>query len=245
MALAMVTITSGCLGANRIFLAMCPLRLLLGERNGGGHDRDLADDPRGVALAGRVLDQPRVAGAEHVLGAVAEPDLELPLQDDHELPPRRGVPVEEAAHRPHAERDLRGRQPLEPVGFLVDVDRLDAPLPVGAGVEPERSHGVLPVARDASIRGRWPTRDRGRPPTPSTPSGCACTTWTGAIRPSRRCCSFTAAATIAATGTGRRRRCGMTGTSSRPTAADTATARGPPQRTPRRPATARRAPAAP
>src|SRR5204863_9017212 len=207
MALAMVTITSGCLGANRIFLAMCPLRLLLDERNGGGHDRDLADDPRGVALAGRVLDQPCVAGAEHVLGAVAQADLELPLQDDHELPARRRVPVEEAADRPHAERDLRGRQSLEPVGLLVDVDRLDAPLPVGAGVEPERSHGALPVARDASIRGRWPTRDRGRPPTRTSPSGCACTTSTGGIPTSRRCCSSTAGATTAATGTGRPRRC--------------------------------------
>src|SRR3954469_18191013 len=112
MDFAISMMTGGCLGANRIFLAMGPL-LLLSERDGGGHDRDLADDPRGVALAGRVLDQPRVAGAEHVLGAIAEPDLELALQDDHELPPRRRVPVEEAADRPHAERDLRGRQPLE------------------------------------------------------------------------------------------------------------------------------------
>src|ERR687887_2016675 len=147
MALAMVTITSGCLGANRIFVAMMVSVSLLGERDGGRHDGNVADDARGVALTGRVLDQPRVPGAEHVLGAVAEADLELALQDDDELPARRRVPVERPADRPDVEGDLRRGQALEPVGLLVDVDPVDAPLPVGAGVEPERSHGILPRPR--------------------------------------------------------------------------------------------------
>src|SRR6185436_6363615 len=124
-----VRITSGWFGAKRIFLAMA-ITSLLGERNRRGHHRHLADHARGVALARGVLDQPRVTGTEHVLGAVAQPDLELARQDDDELAARGWMPVEESAHRPHAEGDLRRRQPLEPVLFLHDVDRLDAPLPI-------------------------------------------------------------------------------------------------------------------
>src|SRR5690349_2220931 len=103
MDFAISTITGGCLGANRIFLAIEALLLLLRERNGGGHHRDVAHDLGGVTLAGGVLDQARVAGTEHVLGAVAEPDLELALQDDDELAARCRVPVERAADGPYVE----------------------------------------------------------------------------------------------------------------------------------------------
>src|SRR4029450_1768570 len=72
---------SGCLGENRILGAIVissGLRgSLLSERDGGGHHRHLAHHTRGVTLPGGVLDQSRVAGSEHVLGAVTEPDLEL------------------------------------------------------------------------------------------------------------------------------------------------------------------------
>src|SRR4029453_6402427 len=54
---------------------------------------------------------------------------------------------EEPPHRPYAERDLRGRQALEPVGLFLDVDRLDAPLAIRPGVEPERSHARPPWRR--------------------------------------------------------------------------------------------------
>src|SRR5882724_1627341 len=111
---AMSRMTGGCLGAKRILVAMA-VTSLLGERNGRGHHGILADDARGVALAGGVLHETRIAGTEDVLGAVAQPDLELALQDHDELPPRRRVPVQEPPDRPDAERDLRGRQPLEPV----------------------------------------------------------------------------------------------------------------------------------
>src|SRR5439155_925240 len=80
--------------------------------NRRGEHRIVAEDARGVAFAGRVLDQAGVAGAEDVLGAVAQPDLELAGQDDHELAPRRRMPVDELTARPLAERDLRGRYSL-------------------------------------------------------------------------------------------------------------------------------------
>src|SRR5262245_22237949 len=101
---------SGCLGENRILggivISSGLGASLLSERDRGGHYRHLAHHARGMTLPGGVLDQARVAGTEHVLRAVAEPDLELAGQDDHELSPRRRVPVEESSHRPHAERDL-------------------------------------------------------------------------------------------------------------------------------------------
>src|SRR6185436_6770422 len=80
---------SGGLGENRILGAIVissGLRgSLLSERDRGGDHRHLAHHSRGVALPGGVLDQAGVAGTEHVLGAVAEPHLELAGQDDHEL----------------------------------------------------------------------------------------------------------------------------------------------------------------
>src|SRR6185369_4672645 len=142
---AIVRITSGWLGAKRIFLAIS-VTSLLGERNRRGHHGLLADHARGVALTGGVLDQARIAGTEHVLGAVAQPDLELAGQDDDELAARRRVPVEEPTHRPHAERDLRRRQSLQPVVLLLDVDLVDPPLSIRPRVQPERSHVLLPSA---------------------------------------------------------------------------------------------------
>src|SRR4029450_4195134 len=152
---------SGCLGENKILGAMVissPRHgSLLSERNRRGDDRHLADDPSGVALAGGVLDESGVPGTEHVLGAVPEPDFELAGQDHDELTARRRMPVEEPPHRPYAKRDLRGRQALEPVGLFLDVDRLDGPLAISPGVEPERSHARPPWRRrrraDASTGG--------------------------------------------------------------------------------------------
>src|SRR5262245_52737852 len=124
-----------------VTIATCPLSSMVtlpprsGERHGGGEPRHGAVHPCGVALARRVLDQARVAGAEDVLRAVAEPDLELAAQDDDELPPRRRMPVDEPTHGILAEADLRRRQPLHPVRVLAEVDRLDVRLPVGARVE--------------------------------------------------------------------------------------------------------------
>src|SRR5688500_15563253 len=101
----------GCVGQNRILLAIGTLSscLLLGERNGGG-DAGLGPDlARGVALPRGVLHEPRIAGTEQVLAAVAAADLELAGEDDHELASRGRMPIVEPAHVPLAERDLRGR----------------------------------------------------------------------------------------------------------------------------------------
>src|SRR5437867_5928313 len=107
------------------------------ERDRRGDHRLVADDARGVAFPRGVLDEPRVAGTEHLRGAVAETDLELTRHDDDELPARRRMPVEKTAHRPLAERDLRRRESLLPVRRLAEVDRLDVRLAIGPGVETE------------------------------------------------------------------------------------------------------------
>src|SRR5512145_2453684 len=133
---------SDCRGAKRILAGMS----LLLEGNGGGEARLVAVDARGVPPPGGVLHEPRVAGAEDVLGSVAEPDLELTGKDDHELAPRGGMPVDEVADRALAERDLGGREPLGPRGRPRQINWLNVGLPVLAGVEPECLHGALAPA---------------------------------------------------------------------------------------------------
>src|SRR4026207_2579765 len=98
---AIVRITSGWLGAKRIFLAIS-VTSLLGERNRRGRRGLLAARARGVALTGGVLGEARSAGTEHVLGAVAQPDRELAGQDDDELAARRRVPGGEPTHQAEA-----------------------------------------------------------------------------------------------------------------------------------------------
>src|SRR5262245_65386368 len=126
------------LGEKRITLMACAS--LLRERDGGGDTGPGAVHARGVALAGGVLDEPGVAGAEDLRGAVAEPDLEVALEDDDELPPRRRMPVDEAADGILAEDDLRRRQALDPVGVGREIDHLEVRLPVRARKESIRSH---------------------------------------------------------------------------------------------------------
>src|SRR5262245_3315773 len=93
-----------------------------------------------MTLAGRVLHQARIARAKHVLGAIAETDLELAGQDGHELAARRGMSVEKPSDGPLTERDLRRCEALRPLGSLREVDRLDARLSPGIGEQAERSH---------------------------------------------------------------------------------------------------------
>src|SRR2546422_2230760 len=137
----MSRITSGWRGANRILVAM--LTSLLRQRDRRRHANLVSQDLGGVALARRSLDQPGVAGAEDVLGAVAQADLELAGEDDDELTAWGRMPVEVLAERPLAERDLRSRQALRPLRHAPEVDRLDARLPIGARVESKRLHGDL------------------------------------------------------------------------------------------------------
>src|SRR5947209_7539944 len=112
----MSRITSGWRGANRILVAMLTSRLR--QRDRRRHANLVAEDSRGVALARRVLDQPGVAGAEDVLGAVAQADLELAGEDDDELAAWGRMPVEVLAERPLAEQDLRRCEALRPLQRL-------------------------------------------------------------------------------------------------------------------------------
>src|SRR6266536_170177 len=136
---------SGCLGAKRILVAMevSSLSLLL-KGNGRRHARHAPVDFRGVPLPRGVLDQPGVAGAEDVLGAVAQPDLEPTRENDDELTARGRMPVLEVPGRAFPEGYLRGGQPLAPIRSLGQGNGLDMGLPVGACIKPEQRHDCRP-----------------------------------------------------------------------------------------------------
>src|SRR5207244_6005705 len=110
-------------GANKILVAM--LTSLLRQRDRRRHANLVAQDSRGVALARRVLDQPGGAGAEDVLGAVAQADLELAGEDDDELAAWGRMPVDVLAERPLAERDMRSCEAIRALPRPAEVDRLD------------------------------------------------------------------------------------------------------------------------
>src|SRR5437660_3152522 len=143
----MSRIAAGCLGMETILVAMSApfagVTRRLRQRNGRGHADLVAGDGRGVSLARRVLDEAGVPRAEYVLRAVAQTDLELPGEDDHELTARRGVPVEELPSGPLAKRDLARGKPLEPIGLRLEVDRLDVRLLIRARVQPKCPHRSL------------------------------------------------------------------------------------------------------
>src|SRR5215510_2449239 len=152
----MSRIASGCLGMKTILVAISGsfggLTRRSGQRDGRRHTDLVADDARGVPLARRVLDEPRVARSKHVLGAVAQADLELSGENDHELTARRRVPVEKLPGGPLAERDLAGGEPLEPVGLRFELDPLDVRLLVGARVHSKCPHRILPISQAAVAR---------------------------------------------------------------------------------------------
>lgn len=53
----------------------------------------------GMAFASGILYQAGIAGAKDVYGAVAQPDLQLAGDDNHELASRGWMPVLEITHR--------------------------------------------------------------------------------------------------------------------------------------------------
>src|SRR5262247_322530 len=144
----MSRIASGCLGMKTILVAMStPLGFGRGLRqwNGRRHADLVAEHARGVPLARRVLDEPSITGTEHVLRAVAQADLELARENDHELTAGGRMPVQELAGRPFSERDLARGQTFQPVGLRLEIDLLDVRLLIGARVQPECPHHVLLV----------------------------------------------------------------------------------------------------
>src|SRR6266436_8215014 len=145
----MSRIASGCLGMKTILVAMsgsfCGLTRRLRQWNGRRHADLVAENARRVSLARRVLDESRVARAEHVLRAVAKADLELSGENDHELAARGRMPVEELAGGPLAERDLARGEPLQPVRLRLELDPFDVRLLIRARVHPKCAHRALHV----------------------------------------------------------------------------------------------------
>ena len=90
---------------------------------GGGHARLVAVHARGMSFARGVLDQSRVTGAEDVLGAVAEADLELTGKDDDELPARRRMPVEKCPTGSSRNAICVVASPFVQSGVLRQIDR--------------------------------------------------------------------------------------------------------------------------
>src|SRR5215831_21399359 len=154
----MSRIASGCLGMKTILVAISGsfggLTRRSGQRDGGRHTDLVADDARGVPLARRVLDEPRVSRSKHVLRAVAQADLELSGENDHELTPRRRMPVEKLAGRPLAKRYLARRKTLEPVGLRLEIDLLDVTLLIRSRIHPKRPHCILLIGSPRDCRER-------------------------------------------------------------------------------------------
>src|SRR5437016_12234800 len=87
---------------------------------------DLVVDRLGeVALAGRVLDQEHLAGADLAGFAVARGDLHTGVEIDDVLPPGCGMPVEIVGRRNLAEDDAGRRQALGELARTRLLDPLD------------------------------------------------------------------------------------------------------------------------
>ena len=78
-----------------------------------------------MALAGGVSHQAGVAGAEYVLGAVAQANFQLARQDNHVLGAGRRMPVLETSYRGSPEGDGGCVLGVGPVRGIVQVNGLD------------------------------------------------------------------------------------------------------------------------
>src|ERR1700730_16177365 len=108
-----------------------------------------ADGFRQVALAGRVLDQKYLAGADHAAFAVARRDLDRGIEVDDVLPARRGMPVEVIVAWALAENDAGCRQALgKPAAVPLldpgDLDIAEMRFAVGVDIEVVNAHGFPP-----------------------------------------------------------------------------------------------------
>ena len=83
--------------------------VLVREMNRGAEATLVADHASGMTLAGQILRERDVAGAEAVDGAVVKADLDFAFQRDHVLAAGGVVPVVEVAGRSRPEHDALGR----------------------------------------------------------------------------------------------------------------------------------------
>src|SRR4051812_45380854 len=102
-----------------------------------------------VALAGDVLDQDDLAGADHAALAVARSDLDPGVEVDDVLAARRGMEVEVVVGTRLAEDDAGRRQALRQLGAAAlldpfDLDVAEMRLAVGVDVQVVDPHGRLP-----------------------------------------------------------------------------------------------------
>src|SRR5712691_3757402 len=110
---------------------------------------DLVVDRLGqVPLAGRVLDEDHLAGADLAALAVAGGDLHPGVEIDDVLPPRRRMPIEVIGRRDFAEDDAGRRQTLgelAPARLLgpIDLDVSEVGLAARVGVEVVYPHWRL------------------------------------------------------------------------------------------------------
>src|SRR4029077_3511730 len=125
-----------------------------------------ADRLRQMPLAGGVLDQDHLAGADDPRFAVARGDLDPGIEVDDVLPARRRVPVEVVGRLDLAEDDAGRRQPLRQFAAAAlldpfDLDVAEMRLAVRIGVkivDPHRaiSSGELGGAIVAALARRAP-----------------------------------------------------------------------------------------
>src|SRR5712672_1177517 len=117
---------------------------------------DLVVDRLGkVTLAGRILDQDHLAGADLAGFAVARGDLDTGVEIDDVLAPGCGMPVEIVGRRDLAEDDAGRRQALGELARArlldpLDLDVAEMGLTARVGVEVVNSHPCpsLKIARE-------------------------------------------------------------------------------------------------
>src|SRR4051812_17156088 len=119
------------------------------DRNKDGMAHLVGDGLGLVTLAGDVLDQDDLAGADHAALAVAGGDLHTGIQVDDVLAPRRRVEIEVVVRARLAKDDAGRGQALRQLGAapLLDPFDLDVPkmrLALGVDVEVVDPHERLP-----------------------------------------------------------------------------------------------------
>src|SRR5713101_2779316 len=113
---------------------------------------DLVVDRLGqVPLAGRVLDEDHLAGADLAALAVAGGDLHAGVEIDDVLPPRRRMPIEVIGRRDFAEDDAGRRQALGELASArllgpFDLDVPEMGLAARVGVEVVYPHRRVSLA---------------------------------------------------------------------------------------------------
>src|ERR1039458_2276787 len=144
------------------------------DRNEDGMAELAADGFRQVALAGDVLDQDDLAGADHAGLAVAGGDLHAGVEVDDVLAARRRMPIQVVVAGGLAEDNAGGGQTHAEFAGVAgfdpfDLDVTEVGLTVGGGVEIVDTHGRAASPLDDVVGGK--STGCAREGTVSVPSG--------------------------------------------------------------------------